>query len=464
MPFNANILIVDPSSARRELLERDLGMNGCRVIPVDSGAAALAAVASEMPDMVMIEISADGKDALGLAAASALVREMKKIPTAGRLLMVFVGGLPPDMDPAAVLAAGADEFLARPINDHMLLRCLMSFVRLATMQSEFNRRLATNEDFGIEANEDMQNVIEIDSTRILVVGRNEDQISKLEKVLGDWMDFVCVWSMSAALTQLKNHKFDACVVLLDSSDTDYLAFCKDIRHCAPLYSLPVLVVGDQDFLGAGLEAWQAGYTDVMIGPFNSSLLFARLMALITQEHYRARLRLAYQTAPDVKVSDSLSGLYSFGYFHAHLQREVAYAHKSDKNLSLGFFAVSDMTAINQEHGYPAGDYLLRQIGNTIGRLLRGEDLTARYGGDEFSIILPGTSSDRAQIVIKRLTSVIENTEFAVPGVFQAIKVSVRSSVAGLEPGESAEVLIAKVRARAVSYAKSRMYGAGRLVG
>ena len=162
------------------------------------------------------------------------------------------------------------------------------------------------------------------------------------------------------------------------------------------------------------------------------------------------------------MTDALTGLYNFGYLHTHLRREVADATKLEKNLSLGFFALSDMARVNQDHGYPVGDHLIRQIGNTIGRLLRGEDLAARYAGDEFCVILPGTSSDRAQVVIRRLTSIIENTEFSIPGLDRSLKVNLRSGVVGLEPGESAEMLIARVRSMAVSYAKIR--SSGRLAG
>ncbi len=102
------------------------------------------------------------------------------------------------------------------------------------------------------------------------------------------------------------------------------------------------------------------------------------------------------------------------------------------------------------------------MGHLLARLTRGEDLVSRYGGDEFCLILPGTSSDRAQIVVKRLMNVIENTHFAIPGVQNAISVSMMSGANGMEVGEIAETFVDRVRSQAGSYTKTR--SAGRRIG
>jgi two-component system cell cycle response regulator len=458
MPFDANILVVDPNIARRTQFASRLGENGYCPIAVDSAASATDVIEKDVPDMVIIEFGGEGSDTFGLSEAQALSKTLKKKSGLDRLLTVFIGELPEHTDPASILAAGADEFLARPINDNLLFRCLKSFVRLSTMQTEFHRRLETNENFGIKVSEDENADITVETMSVLLVGKNEAQIRRLENILGDWVSFVCVWSTSSAVNQLKDRKFDACIMLADSEGIDFLGFCRDVRNYSPLYSLPLLAISESEALENNTEIWQAGYSDVLAGKFNGPLLFSRLMALIAQEHYRAFLNQAYAADPDNKVRDSLTGLYGFGYFHAHLQCEIANAVAADKNLSVAFFAIADMRLVNEEHGYPAGDHLLRQIGTTIGRLLRGEDLAARYGGDEFCIILPNTSAERAQVVVRRLTSILETTDFAISDHDQPVRVSVRSSSVGLEPGETAEALIAKCRAHAVSYSKMRYSG------
>jgi two-component system cell cycle response regulator len=458
MPFNANILVVDADVTRRRQLVEKLGENAYRAIPVVNTHDAELAIESNSPDMVIIEFGGGEENALTLAQASALALALKKKSRIERLITVFVGKLPENLDPAVILAAGADEFLQRPINDHLLLRCLIGFVRLSTMQTEFRHRLETNVDFGIESAEDESADFHVENMRVLLVGKSEDQIRRIENILGDWVKFVCVWSSSSALSQLKDLKFDACIVLADCESIDYLNFCQDVRRFAPLYHLPVLAVGETSSLGDNIEVWKAGYTDVLPGRINGPLLFARLMALVAQEHYRRSLTAAYAAAPDTKVRDALTGLYSFGFFHAHLQREVAYANEGDKNLSVAFWTVVDMTSVNQTHGYPAGDHILRQIGGTIGRLLRGEDLVARYGGDEFCVILPGTTCDSAQIVLRRLNSIIENTHFSAPNSAGPVEIGLRSAAVALEPGETAEALVYRARALAVSYAKIRASG------
>jgi len=81
--------------------------------------------------------------------------------------------------------------------------------------------------------------------------------------------------------------------------------------------------------------------------------------------------------------DALTGLFSHGYLHVHLQKQIAECRSREKDLAIGFFDITNLTGLNGEYGYVTGNHLLRQIGGAIGGLVRAEDLPARFGGNNF---------------------------------------------------------------------------------
>ncbi len=102
-----------------------------------------------------------------------------------------------------------------------------------------------------------------------------------------------------------------------------------------------------------------------------------------------------------------------------------------------------MTGINQRFGYAAGDRLLRQAGGLIGRLVRGEDLTARYDGQQFCVVMPETPQDTAARVLRRIADVVGMTEFGVVMDAEPLGVALGLGCTGLAPRDTAESLIAR---------------------
>ena len=99
--------------------------------------------------------------------------------------------------------------------------------------------------------------------------------------------------------------------------------------------------------------------------------------------------------------------------------------------------------INQRHGYAAGDRLLRQVGGLIGRMVRGEDLSARFDGEEFCVVMPETPSDIGAQVLRRIADVVMMTEFGVVMDEAPITMGLKLGCTGLETGDTPETLLAR---------------------
>jgi diguanylate cyclase (GGDEF)-like protein len=102
------------------------------------------------------------------------------------------------------------------------------------------------------------------------------------------------------------------------------------------------------------------------------------------------------------LHDPLTGLYNRRSFDDQLARAVGRARRYDSPFTLVLIDLDHFKAVNDEYGHPAGDEVLRAIGEEMRRTLRSSDVAARYGGDEFALILPEADSDLAPRLVDRL--------------------------------------------------------------
>jgi diguanylate cyclase (GGDEF)-like protein len=142
----------------------------------------------------------------------------------------------------------------------------------------------------------------------------------------------------------------------------------------------------------------------------------------------ARLHAQVKT---VAMTDAVTGLYNRHAFEEMLQAEIYRASKYSGVFSLIIFDIDYFKQYNDTWGHPAGDIRLRAIADLIRNALRKNDVPARYGGDEFAIILPDTNSEGVMKFVKRLLGLAQNAapqdvrfiENGIPGYTLSIGVA-----------------------------------------
>ncbi|MCE4553701.1 sensor domain-containing diguanylate cyclase [Roseateles cellulosilyticus] len=141
---------------------------------------------------------------------------------------------------------------------------------------------------------------------------------------------------------------------------------------------------------------------------------------------RERLRRAGMT-------DGLTGVHNRRYFDHRSLIEFSQAVRHRYPLACLFLDIDHFKAINDGHGHPTGDEVLRQVGGLIQRSLRTGDLAARYGGEEFVVLLPRTDLAGAREVAERIRLMVQDAPFITPdgGTLNA---TLSAGLAMLQPG------------------------------
>jgi len=136
---------------------------------------------------------------------------------------------------------------------------------------------------------------------------------------------------------------------------------------------------------------------------------------------------------NISIKDELTGMYSFRFFRQRLQEEMSRALRFDTPLSIVMFDIDYFKKFNDNYGHLAGNLVLREFAKILNESVRfGIDVAARFGGEEFALILPGTDENGALCVSERIRKVVENSPFEFNG--QTLRVTVSGGVCQLEPG------------------------------
>ncbi|MCK4242544.1 MAG: diguanylate cyclase [Dehalococcoidia bacterium] len=119
--------------------------------------------------------------------------------------------------------------------------------------------------------------------------------------------------------------------------------------------------------------------------------------------------LLHEQVKSAASYDSLTGVYNHRYFYERLGQEMSHSQRHGHPLSIVIIDVDALKKINDLHGHLAGDEALRRIGRLLKENVRAADVVARYGGDEFAIIMPETDKEEAEKVIARLMLVLDES-------------------------------------------------------
>lgn len=129
------------------------------------------------------------------------------------------------------------------------------------------------------------------------------------------------------------------------------------------------------------------------------------------------------------VTDGLTGLHNRRYFERRLAEAVERAERYGERLALVYIDLDRFKAVNDSHGHPVGDLVLRRTAGALEDRCRGSDLLARIGGEEFAVLLFRVGRSKARGIADRLRRAIEALEIDAEGVEEPLTITVSAGVA-----------------------------------
>ena len=139
------------------------------------------------------------------------------------------------------------------------------------------------------------------------------------------------------------------------------------------------------------------------------------------------------------LTDPLTQVRNRRFLDARLIEEIARAHRDQQPLAFLFLDIDRFKQVNDDHGHPAADHVLRNVAQRIGRALRVNDVLTRYGGEEFATLLPATNAVVAMQVAERVRGSVSDSPFSLPDGGE-VPVTISIGVASFEASETEETL------------------------
>lgn len=267
-------------------------------------------------------------------------------------------------------------------------------------------------------------------TNVLVVDDEEIICTLFAAMLGHYGRYHVVTTTDGhqVMDILRREPFD--VMLLDMS-MPAISGLEVLRQVTQAFEeLPVIIVTGHGSIEVAVESMQAGAADFVTKPVPAAVLHLRIQKAL--EHARTR-RLA--------STDGLTGVYNHRTFQERLSQEIARADRYSRPLSVLMIDVDHFKVYNDTYGHPQGDIVLQDLARLLQEMSRTSDTVARWGGEEFAIILPETDSVGAQKIGQRLCEQVERYPFPGQELMPGGTLTISIGVATYASASRKEVLL-----------------------
>lgn len=132
----------------------------------------------------------------------------------------------------------------------------------------------------------------------------------------------------------------------------------------------------------------------------------------------------FEETQNLAITDDLTGLYNHSYFLERLREEISRASRHGEVFVFLMMDIDHFKKFNDDFGHPSGDEVLRRVSRGISKTIRNTDIVGRYGGEEFSVILPRTDLRRGIEIAGHIRKMIKKERFNFDGKYAGVTVTV----------------------------------------
>jgi two-component system cell cycle response regulator len=406
--MSARVLVVDDIAANVRLLEAKLAAEYFEVMTASSGKEALALIEKQTPDIVLLDVMMPEMDGFEVC------KRIRANPRTRFLPVVMVTALSDQADRVRGLEAGADDFLTKPVNDLALFARVRSLVRLKMIMDEWRMREQTSGAFEVLSSESEPAAEDHTGARVLLVEGFAPAAQRVAAILAADQDVVEVAANSAdAMQKSAKGNYDLVITGLQLGQEDGLRLCSNLRSADETRQVPILLIVDEFEMPRLVKGLDIGVSDYLMKPIDANELLARVRIQVRRRRYQDRLRTNYERSLSMALTDVLTGVYNRRYALRHMEGLMRRVADTAKPLSVLVCDLDRFKSVNDTYGHAAGDEVLKQFAQRATQSMRNIDMVARFGGEEFVILLPDTEGDNALKAAERLCKKVAATPMDV---------------------------------------------------
>jgi len=426
------ILVVDDIETNIKLLTAKLLKEYYTVLTANSGVDALAILKKEKIDIILLDVMMPEMDGFEVC------KIIKTDPETTHIPVVMVTALSDIDDRVKGLEAGADEFLTKPINDTALFVRLKSLSRMKSLIDELKLRNSTNALLGV-TNIEMHDTFA--DKKILLINDDVVQAKNIKQMLLKITANVKVISNSDELDIINEYTPDLIIISSTLENEDPLRISVILRGKAEISGVVIILQIDEDGMPLVVKGIELGINDYFVYPIEESELLARIRTQLRRKQYQDNLRNDLEQSVNLAAKDGLTGLFNRRYFDIHLKQMIEKANKESIKLYLLMCDIDNFKHVNDTYGHQAGDKVLTIVSRILKNTLRVTDLIARFGGEEFTILLTDIDISKAIETAERVRVKIEYMDFPIEDQIEPLKKTISIGVTEYKKEESIESFI-----------------------
>lgn len=436
-------LIVEDDQDVCDLLQRIVESQGYRVVACTSAAAAKKAFAANSPRLVLMDWLLPDMDGLEL------VKAFRSSERGKYLTVLMISGKDSPEDLATAIASGADFFMGKPVERKVLeiwLSAAFQHVRESLQREEDDLSLIKIREELEGNNLQLEEALSRANTMAMEAEQAYIEINQIFKTVAGGILLVdnhcnllrCNDSFlkMAGMSREKAH---------DQKCYEIFHSCLCNTEQCPLQRIKK---GEKRIESEiekenpdGTTAYYSIISTPFKGPIGDLIGVVEHITDIT-ERVKAEKALAESEHryKELSLVDELTKLFNKRYFNTQLQLEVERANRHGQPLSLMLMDIDNFKHHNDTYGHADGDRVLARLGQVVAESLRVNDVPCRYGGEEFTIILPETSGEKATVVAERIRTRFAGEIFQ-PTPQDTVRKTISIGVTQYRAGESGQSLL-----------------------
>ncbi|MBU0645070.1 MAG: diguanylate cyclase [Alphaproteobacteria bacterium] len=442
------ILIADNVPTNRIILKVKLASAFYDVSQAATGSDALARARELRPNLIIL----DGNlgDMTGYAACGAL----KKDPLTAHIPVAIITPAHDTSARIAALKAGADEFLTKPLDELTLTARVRALMRASATSEELRRRNETAHALGFS---EPASHFETPGKITLIGATAEEAMTWRAGLRGMTSDEIVIERGDHVLEAIYNGNISDLYVISAQfgGGTEGLRLISDLRARDATRTSGIVVVHGQQDRREALMALDLGANDLITRGADPEEMALRLRTQMRRKKESDQLKQTFDEGLRLATIDSLTGLYNRRYALPHLEKIAKEACENGQHFALMLVDIDRFKSVNDSYGHAVGDDVLVEVAHRMRDNLRGMDLVARFGGEEFLVCMPMTTLMEARAAAERLRVAICARPVAISA--DGTPITVSASI-GLAMGGGMGVHAPKV-SDLIAIADQALYGA-----